>query len=80
MAASKRPAHAVIRGYTQKSMHDRIEAFFLDNVGRIASRGQIIKEATDPRTGKFPKTGTNAHPNCGRTTDTQYSRSKTAGI
>ena len=55
MADNKRPPHSVIRSYAQKSMHDRIEAFFLDNVGRIASREQIIKVATDPRTGKAPE-------------------------
>ena len=55
MAGDKRPPYAVVGHYAQKSMHDRIEAFFLDNVGRIASREQIIEVATDPQTGKMPE-------------------------
>jgi hypothetical protein len=33
----------------------RIEALFLDNIGKILSRGQILKVAADPKTGKEPE-------------------------
>jgi len=47
---------AVIHGpYTQSSVRARIEAFFLDNVGKIATREQIRQVATDPKTGKIPE-------------------------
>ena len=47
---------AVVRGpYTQSSVRARIEAFFLDNIGKIATREQIIEVATDPRTGRQPE-------------------------
>ena len=55
MDGEERPPYAVVGKYTQRTMRDRIEAFFLDNVGRIASREQIIEVATDPRTGKVPE-------------------------
>lgn len=55
MTTDKRPPYAVIGSYPQKSMRGRIEAFFLDNIGRIASREQIIEVATDPRTKKVPE-------------------------
>ena len=48
--------HAVIRGtYNQRSVRARIEAFFLDNIGKIATREQIMEVATDPRTGRQPE-------------------------
>ncbi len=43
------------RTYRQRSIRARIEAFFLDNVGRVATREQIIKVATDPQTGRVPE-------------------------
>ena len=47
---------AVIRGpYRQASVRARIEAFFLDNLGKVATREQIIKVATDPETGRIPE-------------------------
>lgn len=47
---------AVIRGpYRQASVRARIEAFFLDNLGKVATREQIIKVATDPKTGRIPE-------------------------
>ncbi len=47
---------AVIKGpYTQRSVRARIEAFFLDNLGKVATREQIIKVATDPKTGRVPE-------------------------
>lgn len=47
---------AVIHGqYKQKSVRARIEAFFLDNVGKIATREQIMEVARDPKTGRAPE-------------------------
>lgn len=45
-----------VRGpYTQKSVKKRIEALFLDNIGKILTREQIIEVSTDPKTGKAPE-------------------------
>lgn len=41
--------------YPHKSVRGRIEALFLDNVGKILTREQIIQAATDPTTGKAPE-------------------------
>jgi hypothetical protein len=41
--------------YTQKSVKKRIEALFLDNVGKVLAREQIIEAARDPATGKAPE-------------------------
>ena len=41
--------------YTQKTVRERVEALFLNNIGKIVTRGQIIKAATDPKTGKQPE-------------------------
>ncbi len=41
--------------YVQKSIKQRIEALFLDNIGKILTREQIIEVATDPKTGKQPE-------------------------
>ncbi len=47
---------AVIKGpYTQKSVRKRIEAFFLDNIGKVATREQIQEVARDPETGRIPE-------------------------
>ena len=47
---------AVIRGtYQQRSISARIEAFFLDNLGKVATREQIIAVATDPKNGRVPE-------------------------
>lgn len=47
---------AVIKGpYNQRSVRARIEAFFLDNLGKVATREQIIEVATDPATGRQPE-------------------------
>lgn len=47
---------AKIKGpYNQRSVRARIEAFFLDNLGKVATREQIIKVATDPKTGRAPE-------------------------
>ena len=48
--------NARIQGpYTQRSIRDRIEAFFLDNLGKVATREQLINVARDPRTGRTPE-------------------------
>lgn len=41
--------------YTQGSVKERIEAFFLDNVGKVVTREQIIQVAKDPKTGNEPE-------------------------
>lgn len=41
--------------YPQKSVKKRIEALFLDNIGKILSREQILEVAKDPDTGKEPE-------------------------
>jgi len=41
--------------YLQKSIKKRIEALFLDNLGKILTREQIIEAAIDPKTGKEPE-------------------------
>ncbi len=48
--------NATIRGpYTQRSIRARIEAFFLDNLGKVATREQLIEVATDPETDRAPE-------------------------
>lgn len=48
--------YGTVKGpYKQKSVRKRIEALFLDNVGKVLSRDQIIEVATDPKTGKQPE-------------------------
>lgn len=46
---------AVVGRYEQRSVIKRIEAFFLENVGRVATRAQIQEVSRDPRTGKEPE-------------------------
>jgi hypothetical protein len=41
--------------YRQKSVKKRIEALFLDNLGKILTREQIIEAATDPDSGRQPE-------------------------
>lgn len=41
--------------YIQKTVRERIEALFLDNIGKIITREQILKVATDPKTKKQPE-------------------------
>ena len=46
----------LIKGkFTQKSIKQRIEALFLNNIGKIITRELIIEVATDPVTGKQPE-------------------------
>lgn len=41
--------------YTQRSVSGRVEALFLNNVGLVVTRDQIIAAARDPKTGKDPE-------------------------
>lgn len=43
------------RNYKQTTVKKRIEALFLDNIGNILTREQIIEVAKDPETGKAPE-------------------------
>ena len=53
---SRSGERVVVMGiYTQTTVRMRIEAFFLDNIGKVATRKQIREVATDPRTGRVPK-------------------------
>ncbi len=48
--------NAIVRGpYLQPSIRARIEAFFLDNLGKIVTREQLLEVATDPETGRIPE-------------------------
>ena len=48
--------NATVRGpYLQRSIRARIEAFFLDNLGKIVTREQLIEVATDPKTRRVPE-------------------------
>ena len=46
---------ARVRKYLQRSISARLEAFFLDNLGRVATREQILQVARNPKTGKVPE-------------------------
>lgn len=41
--------------YTQKTVSQRIEALFLNNLGKVVTREQIIAAATDPVTNREPE-------------------------
>src|ERR1700676_796316 len=41
--------------YTQGSILERLEALFLDNVGKVVARERIIEVAADPVTGRVPE-------------------------
>ncbi|TAK05828.1 restriction endonuclease [bacterium] len=41
--------------YRQKSVKQRIKALFLDNLGKVLTREQIIQAATDPGSGRQPE-------------------------
>jgi hypothetical protein len=50
------PLYGECKGpYLQKSVRQRIEALFLENVGKILKREQIIEAAKDPTTGRAPE-------------------------
>lgn len=41
--------------YSQKTIKERVERLFLDNLGKIVTREQIMAVATDPTTGRVPE-------------------------
>ncbi len=41
--------------YAQETVRGRIEAFFLDNLGKVVTREQILEVAKDPKTGRAPE-------------------------
>jgi hypothetical protein len=51
--AKPRPAN--VGKYQQRSIRARLEALFLDNLGRVVTREQILEVARDPKTGKVPE-------------------------
>ena len=54
--SSSRKLYGKLKGsYRQKSVKKWIEALFLDNLGKILTRDQIIQAATDPDTGSQPE-------------------------
>ena len=55
-AKRKRIPHGSLKGpYNQASVKKRIEALFLDNLGKVLTREQIIAAATNPKTKKEPE-------------------------
>ena len=49
-------SYAVMYGpYEQKSIRERIEALFLDNLGKIVTREQLVEVSKDPVTGAEPE-------------------------
>jgi hypothetical protein len=41
--------------YNQPTVRGRIEALFLENVGKVVTREQILQAAKDPKTGRVPE-------------------------
>lgn len=52
---SPKRGRAKVGKYDQRSIIRRLEAFFLENVGKVASRAQVQQVAKDPGTGKEPE-------------------------
>lgn len=53
---TSRKIYGKLKGkYVQRSVKKRIEALFLDNIGKILTREDIIKVAIDPKTGRQPE-------------------------
>ena len=46
---------AIVGRYEQGSIRQRIEAFLLDNIGKIATNEQLRQVAKDPKTGRDPE-------------------------
>lgn len=49
------PRGTIARRYDQRSVKRRLEAAFLDNVGRVLTRAQLQEVARDPVTGQEPE-------------------------
>jgi len=48
--------YGIVKGpYNQRSIRARIEALFLDNIGKVITREQIIEVSIDPRTKRVPE-------------------------
>ena len=54
-AAEQKIYGEIKKVYNDKSIKKRIEALFLDNIGKVITREQILEVATDPITGKQPE-------------------------
>lgn len=53
---NRKKIYGKVKGpYSQRSIKARIEALFLDNLGKVVTREQLIQVATDPRTGRVPE-------------------------
>lgn len=46
---------SLTKAYTQESIRDRLEAFFIDNVGKVVTRQMLLEVAKDPSTGEEPE-------------------------
>jgi len=55
LSSSKKIYGKIKKKYTQKTVKGRIEALFLDNIGKIITRELIIEAATDPISKKQPE-------------------------
>ncbi|WP_281649168.1 hypothetical protein [Parendozoicomonas sp. Alg238-R29] len=49
------PKGNLTKKYTQPSIKKRIEAFLIDNVGKVVTRQMIVEVSKDPITGKEPE-------------------------
>lgn len=49
------PRGSIERQYTQKSIKERLEAFFVDNVGKVVTREMLIEVSKDPITNVEPE-------------------------
>lgn len=55
MSGEEKVYGEITRTYHEKSVKKRIEAFLLDNIGKIVTREQILTVARDPITGQEPE-------------------------
>lgn len=56
MNQSSKKQYGQVKGpYLQRSIRERIKALFLDNIGKVITREQILEVATDPETGRVPE-------------------------
>lgn len=49
------PMGALTKRYEQKAIKKRLEAFLIDNVGKVVTRQMLIEVSKDPITGKEPE-------------------------
>lgn len=55
MSSNPYPKGSIEKIYDQRSIKARLEAFFLDNIGKTVTREMIVEVARDPKTGKDPE-------------------------